>query len=369
MTNSITNRQMFFILMLTLTSYSIVVIAKDMAMSAGTGAWLVILLTALVFGAAGCALVRLGNMFEGQTLFDYAPSLISRPGAYMLCLYYVAYLLFILVFLVLELSHLLRLDFFPRSPEWSFLLLGLPVFCYVAYKGVTNVARLAEIVGIVFFVTALIVHVLMVLEGRVSRILPLFNAAEIGQYLNGFKSSVFPFLGCEVLMVVPFTRKNGKKSVRAVFLTLLVIGVFYVFVVESTIMKIGINDIVNYKDALIVAIRDTSPQALEIVSRLDILYLTIGFGGLFVGISIVMLTIVEYLCRIFKNVSRLAVVAAVGAATYVLFLVAGGFQGFETFATEVGTYIGLFSSIVVPCGLLIIAKIKKLGGKAGSHAS
>jgi spore germination protein (amino acid permease) len=368
LTNSITNRQLFFILLITLTSYSLVVIAHDMALSAGTGAWLVVAITALGFAVAASIMVRLANMFQGKTLFDYAPVLITKPGAYALCLYYIVYLLFILVFLVLELSRLLQLDFFPRSPTWSFPILGLPVFCFVAYKGITNVARLAEIIGIVFFITAILVHTMMTLEGRINRILPLFNGAEMRNYLQGFKSSVFPFLGIEVLLAIPLTQRNGKKAVKSAFLSLLAIGGLYIFVIESSFMKIGINDIINYKDALIVAIRDTSPQVLQIISRLDILYLTIGFGGLFLGISIVLLVIVEYLCRLFKKASRLLVVTAVGVATYILLLVMSGIQSFETFVTESGTYLGLFSSIVAPVTLFIIASAKRRAGKAGGHA-
>ena len=367
MSNTITNRQLFFILLLTLTSYSIVVISKDMASSAGTGSWLVILITTIVFGLAAAGIARLNNMFEGQMLFDYAPSLVSRPGTYLICIYYVLYFLFILVFLVLELAKLLNLDFFPRSPLWSFPLAGLPLFCYVAYKGVTNVARLAEIVGLVFFITGILVHILMMSEGKPMRILPLFNAAEIGNYLGSFRYSVFPFLGIEVMLVVPFTQKNSQKSVRTAFLSLLTIGLLYIFMVDSSIMKIGLHDIVNYKDALIVAIRDTSPQTLKIISRLDILYLTIGFGGFFVGISLVMLVIVEYLCRIFKTASRLIVVIAVGAVTYILFLIASGLQGYEDFTSSLGTYLGLASSIGIPLILLVIARMKKRR-KEQSHA-
>lgn len=50
MANSITNRQMFFILVLTLTSYSVVDISRAMAKSAGTGGWLTILATSIIFG-------------------------------------------------------------------------------------------------------------------------------------------------------------------------------------------------------------------------------------------------------------------------------------------------------------------------------
>lgn len=368
MTNTITNRQIFFILFLTLTCYSVVVISKEMAQSAGRGAWITILATSLVFAAGAAVIASLNNMFPGKMLFDYATSLVTKPGAYLLSLYYVAYFMFILVFLISGFSKLLNADFFPKTPIWAFPLAGLPVFCYVAYKGVTNVARLTEIVGAVFLFTALFVHILMLTEGKVNRILPLFNPKDIGQYLKGFEYSIFPFLGIETLLIIPFTEKNRKKSARAAAMTILAVGLFYVLVIQSSIMKLGINDIVNFNDALIVAIRDTSPPFLEIIARLDILYLTVGFGGLFVGISIVMLAVVEYLCRMFKKASRPAVVIAVGGAAYALYMLVVGIKGFEEIGEKLGTYAGLFGAFAIPVTLLIIAKVKKRSAKGNKDA-
>jgi hypothetical protein len=119
-------------------------------------------------------------MHEGQMLFDYAPSLITRSGAYILILFYVAYFLFVVVSLLYGLTRLLHYDFFPKTPQWAFPLAGLPVFCYVAYKGITNVARLSELVGIVFLTVGLLVHLLMAIEGRFSRILPLIDPVKLG---------------------------------------------------------------------------------------------------------------------------------------------------------------------------------------------
>ena len=369
MSNTITNRQLFFMLFLTLTCFSVVVISKEMAQSAGAGAWLTIIVTALVFALGTAVIVSLNNMFQGKMLFDYAPSLVTKPVTYLLSIYYVIYFMFILVFLVTGFSKLLNTDFFPKTPLWAFPLVGIPVFCYIAYKGVTNVARLTEIIGAVFLFTALFIHILMLTEGKVNRILPLFNPKEVSRYIEGFKYSIFPFLGVETLLIIPFTKKSGKKAVRTGVLALLAVGLFYVLVIESCIMKLGLHDIINYNDALIVAIRDTAPPFLEIVARLDILYLTVGFGGLFVGISIVMLAIVEYLCRIFKQMSRIAVVIAVGAVAYGLFLLAAGVKGFEKFGETLGTYAGLFSAFAIPITLLIIAKAKKRNAKGDSHAS
>ncbi len=368
MDNTITCRQIFFILLLTLTCYTVVSISKEMAEAAGTGAWITILATALVFALAAACVVYVGNRYRGQMLFDYAPSLITKPGAYALALFYIIYFLFILVLLITSFSKLLAADFFPKTPVWAFPLLGIPLFCYIAYKGVTNTARLAEIIGIVLILTAVFVHTLMMTEGRVNRILPLFNPAEAGRYIAAIEKSIFPFLGIEVLFVFPLSPRITKRPVRTAFLSLVTVGLFYVLIVESCIMKLGINDIASYNDALVVAIRDTSPPFLEIISRLDILYLTVGFGGIFIGISIALLAAVEYVCRIFKSVSRLAVVISVGAVTYAVFFIVNGIKGYEKFAEGLGTYLGIFASLIAPLILFIIVKAKNKNKKAGGNA-
>jgi hypothetical protein len=112
-------------------------------------------------------------------------------------------------------------------------------------------------------------------------------------FMSRALSRVFPFLGIEVLLAIPFMtkNKNSRKPARAAFLSLLAVGLFYVIRVETSIMKIGIDDIINHEDALVVAIRDTSPKGLEIISRLDIIYLTVGLSGLFVSISIALMAV------------------------------------------------------------------------------
>jgi cytochrome c-type biogenesis protein len=49
MPNSVTNRQIFFILFLTIAPYSTLSISKVLAESAGTGAWFTIIITSIIF--------------------------------------------------------------------------------------------------------------------------------------------------------------------------------------------------------------------------------------------------------------------------------------------------------------------------------
>lgn len=367
--NSITNKQLVMILFITLTCYSIIVIPKVMAESAGTGNWITLILTALIFGLAAVVIVSLNSLFQGKMLFDFAPQIVGKPIAYVIVIFYILYFFFIVVYLITMKARLLKADFFPQTPLWSFPFIGIPVFCFIANKGITNVSRLAEIIGVVFIITAVFVHLIMMTQGKVNRIQPFFNTSDIKNYIEGFKYAIFPFLGIELLLAIPLTKKNGSKAKKTAFLTVMFIGLFYIFLVESCIMKVGLNDIVNYKDPLIVAIRDTSPEFIEIFTRLDILYLTVGFGALFVGISINFAVIVEYLCRIFKNTNRPIIVTAVGAISYIIFFIVKDMAKYEKFVEDIGTYLGIVGSIVIPVFLFVLAKIRKVKKKGKKNAS
>ena len=144
---------------------------------------------------------------------------------------------------------------------------------------------------------------------------------------------------------------------------------FRSLIVLSSIMKVGLNDIVHYDDALIIAIRDTTPKFLELVARLDILFLTVGFAGLFMGIAIMLTAATEIVCRVLKRASRPAVVAILGVVTLISSLLTGGTRAFTEAGTEIKTLAGIALSMVVPLVLLIIAAIKKPKVKEKKNAA
>lgn len=330
-----------------------------MAQSAGTGSWFTIIITSLIFAVASVIIVSLNNMYQGKMLFDYSRDIIGKVGSYAFSLYYIIYFLVVVVFLVIQLSNILQANFLLKTPKWATMLFGIPVYCFLAYKGITNVARMFELYGIILLVVAVLIHIGMLTQGNTTNILPLFNAQDIGKYFSAIENAILPYLGISVLLAIPLTKKNGKKLKKTAFLSLLFIGLFYVLVVESCIMKIGINSIVHYKDALVIAIRDTELEFLDFLQRLDVMYVFVGFMGFFMGISIVYTAIVEYLCKIFYQLKRLTVVVIVGAVSFILCLWILKIEGYEKFINETIKYSGLVSIFLIPALLLIVAKVRK----------
>lgn len=363
MPNTVTNRQLFFILLFTMTAVASVDISKLMLQAGGAGGWITILLTALLFGAAAFLWAKLNGLHEGKTLFEYSRELIGKAGSYILTIYFTLYFFLVLVYFKLDMGMQLQANFLPNTPLWATALVALIVSGFVAYKGVTNVARLIEIYGIIFLLITLPTHALMVIQGDVNFILPLYNPQETGKVLSGIPQMIFPFLGIEVLAVIPFTAKNSRKAAVTMIGTIIAVGLFYVFNALSSIMMIGDHEILHYNYPLIAAIRQVQLSKLKVFQRIDLLYLTVGFIALLSGLSIFYLNIVEYLCRMLPKAKRLLVTAIVGFAAFLSVFVMKDTENILKTLTAAITLFGVFAAGVTPAALLIIAKVKNRAGK------
>ena len=122
---------------------------------------------------------------------------------------------------------------------------------------------------------------------------------------------------------------------------------------------IGMDEIAYHNFPLVDAIRLVEYPSIEFLQRLDIVYDTIGFIRVFVGKSLVMLAIVEILCKMFPKAKRLFLtiltVVAVSVTSLLTMNIADMFQVFKT----VLSYASIASALVIPVMLTVIARVKK----------
>ncbi len=354
-TNSITNRQMVFILFITLTTYTTIDLPKSMAQTAGRSSWIPIIISSVIFGVGVVIITKLNNMFLGKVFFDYSQEVIGKFFTYVIAFYFIFYFLVIGVYLKLKLVGTLTSNFLPRTPKFVFLLFGIMLFAYVAYKGITNIARLFEIYGISFALVTVGICFLMLKEGTKYNILPFFSVSEITGYAQTMKDLLVAYAGIEVLLIIPFTAKN-KKASKTAFLTLLFIGLFYVLIVESSMMIMGINNTIILNDSFIEAIKITEAPVIE---RLDIFYLTFGLASLFSGMIIIFAAVVEFTCRIFPKVKRHIIVIAIGVIFLILCLFGLTIKDVEKVFGSFSFYLITISCFVIPITVFVLAKVKK----------
>ena len=363
MPNTVTNRQLFFILFMTLTAIASVDISKVMVQGAGTSGWVTILITALLFGLAAFTWAKLNGMYEGKMIFEYSQHLIGKIGAYLLTVYFTQYFITVLVALNMAMASQLQTNFLPNTPMWATITASVIVTGFVAQKGVTNTARLVEIYGVIMLLVAATVHSIMIAQGNVDYILPLYNPAQTGRVFSAVREMVFPFLGIELIAIFPFTAKNGAKAASTVFFTVIGVGVFYVINALSCVMLIGENEILHYNFPLIAAIRQVELPILKFLQRIDLTYLTVGFIALLAGLSLIYLSIVEFICRMLPKVRRVVVVVSVGIAALLAYTFLHNVPDIQKTLRGVVTISGVLLAVPVPLVLILLTKGKNHGKK------
>ena len=134
MHSSVSNRQMFFLLLLTLTAYTVISIPNVISQTSGTGGWLSLMITALLFAVFAVILVRLNSAFPGMTLFEYSQRIVGRIMVYVLALYFILYFLMVSAYLNIQLTTVLRAEFYPKTPQWAMIVASVIVFGIVAHR-------------------------------------------------------------------------------------------------------------------------------------------------------------------------------------------------------------------------------------------
>jgi len=326
-----------------------------MAETSGRSSWIPIIIASVIFGAAIVIITKLNNMHQKKALFDYSQEIVGKFFTYLIALYFLIYYLIIGLYLKLKFIGLLKSNFLPNTPEFVILLFGITLFGYVAYKGITNVARGCEIIGISFLIITVGICILMIAEGIHFNILPFYNTSETKKFAETMKKLILPFGGIDILLIIPFTAKN-RKAPKTAFLTLLLIGVFYVLIVEGTFMVLGVNNTIALNDSFIEAMKVVE---MPIIERTDVFYLTFGLTSLFAGMIIVFTVVTEFACRIFAKVKRHIMVMIIGVVFFILCLFGMNIKDYNELFASYATILTLISSLLIPTTLFTVAKIKR----------
>ncbi|MCX8074531.1 MAG: spore germination protein [Clostridia bacterium] len=360
MKSTVTNRQIFFIIFLTLTGYSLISIPKDAVKSAGTGAWITVLLLTIGFMFGMFFIVSLNKKFEGKVLSEYSSLIVGKIMSKVITSIYSVYFLIISVFLFRAVSEFIKYNYLHLTPLFVITALILFVSAYNSYKGITNIGRICEIYGIIYVLVFIFMYITMLFLGDTKYIQPFFEKNEIKQYIFGVKDLIVPFLGIEILTMIPFGNVNTKKGRLYSLLSVLFVGVFYIMTIESSIAIIGINSIVNYDNALLEAMRETTIPGTFIPERIDFIFATVGIMGIICCLSIVFNTLSENVTKLLPRTNKNTIIIII---SFVILILSGYIVNKDILKFLLNNIVpiyGIVVAFIIPIKLYIIAKVRKL---------
>jgi spore germination protein (amino acid permease) len=302
-------------------------------------------------------IIRLNTMYEGKTLLEYSRDIFGRAAPYLLGIFYLVYFMIFSTYLCYSFDNDIISNFLPKTPIWALLAAGLPIYGFIAYKGIRVLGRLSELFGILFTAIIMVIFISMFIEGKMTYILPLFNPSDIGKYFISLKDTVEPFIGIEIFLFVPFAK--GKKTALTAFLTYIAIGLIYIFDVYGCYAMIGLDEIKLHKYPLIDAVRLVQYPRIEFLQRVDVAYQTIGFMRVFIAKSVLYFVIVEIISKIIPKTKRKVIVLAVGIIIFLISIMSFNIPNIQALYIAALSYSGVFSVFVIPLIVFAAAKVRK----------
>ncbi len=361
MGKGVTNRQIFFLLLLVTCAFCTIDIPQMAAKTMGRSGWIMIVVYTAAFSLVAIMLTKLQNTYQGMTVFEYGQILLGKVPNYIFCVVFTVYFFSILVYLNENMAKLITMNFLPKTQPAFTLAVAVALFGFIVYKGTETMARLFELLGVMYLAITLLLCLLMLTQSEITNILPLYNPNEGGQFFGAILLFGTIFGGLENLMLIPFGKGN-KGAPKAAFFSMLAIGLQLVLITEGSIGMLGINNAIAYNDTFIEAIKLADAPVIE---RPDILYIPIGLAGLFAILTILIHSVVELMSRIFPLAKRGLMVSLVCAASYGASLTVLGLPAYSSEFKKILPVLMLFFAGVMPTLLFLLSLLKKRSKTGG----
>ncbi len=365
MGTTFTNRQLSFAILGALVGYGIMRLPNHLAQTSGTGSWLSILVgtaTAIFFTLG---ITYLNHVHCEKTLGEYSAMLVGKGWSKVFMSVYVLYFFIFLAMILRLSSEVIQQTVLYETPYWAIMLALISLVAYTLLKGIKTIIKICVLLGILTLFVAVVAHSLVYTQGDWLNVLPLLPAKPASDYLMGAIHTVLPLLGIEILLVIPFGKKNGKKVFWYTSLTVLFIGLFYIFVVYSCLAVMGEGSLIYYSDAILSTIRHIKIEQLEFFKRLDGIVLIGWVFSVYTSLSLFgygAATLVNGLIPKPKPNSYNITVLSVCLLSFIGALIPESFAIADK-VFEYATFIAVLTVFLIPLILIIATKAKGYGKK------
>jgi spore germination protein len=355
---SLSNSQISFIVFCYTIGYGIVSLPKNTAMNLGTSGWIAIVIGDLILLFSAFLFLYLAKTFNNNTIYEYSEILTGKLITYIIIFIFCIYSISTASIITRLSAETIKLTILINTPSWALSLILLSVVLYTLINEINILGRVFQVIGIFVLITIFFTPVIIFTQGDITNIKPFFSG-DIKSMIDTLPSIIFPFVGIEILSVIPLDfKKNNKHISLYIALTILLIGILYVMIVESCISVMGTKSIINYEDALFATIRRIEFDFLQFLKRFDSIFVITRLFIIYSSIVLSLYIPVYLLNKLFPSIYRNYIVITVIIITYVSGLIPKTMDALRTILNYVG-YISIIVIIVIPLLLSIITLIKK----------
>lgn len=360
---SFTNRQIAFILFGIIVGYGIMGLPKNITEVAGTGGWFSLCIATGVAIIFTYIITYLGYVHQNKTICEYSEQLVGKGISIIIIIIYIVYFFTFFTMVTRMACETIRLTILIKTPIWALVFIFLLAIYYAIVKGLGTLVRLCEIYGMMIIVFAIILHTAIFTQGELIHLQPVFILSEFPAYIKAVPTTILPFLGMEVLTVIPFHRKkNDKRVFKYTIFMIGFIGFLYILIVESCVSVMGADLIIHYKDALLATIRRIDIQSLQFLRRLDALFLLAWIMAVFCTLLLSAYGTVFLVSQCCKKIPFSTTAFIIIFISFIVSLMPKTIKEIEMILKYID-YGVLLTAGIIPSILFVLTKVKKYDQK------
>ncbi|MFC7371730.1 GerAB/ArcD/ProY family transporter [Fictibacillus iocasae] len=268
MNNSITPRQMFFVVLQTQIGVGILSLPFTMFLKAKTDGWMSIMIAGIFVQFVILMMWTLMKRFPGKTLFEVIPQLIGPSAGNVLNCLYSIHFIFVSVLILMFFYQITGRWIFPETPKWVLMSSLALTSWYLIISSPRIIARFFIIVTplliVLFFLIAYAytdVHLLYILP---------IGASGMKNVLLGTQDATVALLGFDSALVFwAYTSGKAEKKLKAVSLAALGVTLFYTYATFTTFIYFNPEEIIIVPEPVLYMLKAFS---FKVIERTDLVF-------------------------------------------------------------------------------------------------
>ncbi|CAA7602247.1 Spore germination GerAB [Acididesulfobacillus acetoxydans] len=281
----INSKQFAWLLFIIVTSVSTSQIPAMLVAAAGRDAWLSILGGWFINILVAILYAYMGLRFPGENFVQYSMTLLGKYLGRIVGIIFPLFFLLACATFLRGLSRLVNIAFLPDTPYEVILVSNFLVSAYIARKGIEVSARMTEVLGPLFFISGIVLFLMVIPLIDISRLKPQFANGVIPS-LKGTPLAQAFFGLCIIMAMFMPVCDRPEKAFRAKFAAISMGTLFVGMLTAFSTGVFGVEQTKNmYSPGLMLARMVHFGTYLE---RIEILWMVILVGAGIVAAAILL---------------------------------------------------------------------------------
>lgn len=206
--------------------------------------WISLIVGGLIVMLAGICIVKLCQQYPGKTIYQFVQEIVGSWIGSCLSTLMILYFVAISAFQIRVMAEVTKLYLLEGTPMWVIVMFFMWIGLYLITSGINSMARLFEIILPITIVVLLICMFLSSKIFEIDNLRPVLGEG-ILPVLRGLRSTVFVFIGYEIMFILPAFMQHPKKGVKAMIIGTSIPLVMYMITYIMVVGALSVDGVVR----------------------------------------------------------------------------------------------------------------------------